>query len=68
VGEKLVSQVSSATGLPHELIAEELDKLIHAAGIQRDSVTLEDLRRILSDYVQDILVQAQAAHSSSDRG
>ena len=59
MGEKLFDQVTNATGLPPEMIANELDKIIQAAGLQKDVMTLEDLRRVLSEYVQDILVAAK---------
>ena len=59
MGEKLFDQVTSATGLPPDMIANELDKIIQAAGLQKDMMTLEDLRRVLAEYVQDILVAAK---------
>ncbi len=59
MGDKLFDQVTNATGLPPEMIANELDKIIQAAGLQKDLMTLEDLRVVLSEYVQDILVAAK---------
>ena len=41
------------------MITSELDKIIQAAGLSKDLMTLEDLRRVLSEYVQDILVAAK---------
>jgi hypothetical protein len=62
--DTLFGEVTEATGLPKELISEELGQLISAAGVDRSEMTLDDLRRILADYVQDILLAAKDEHST----
>ena len=59
MGERLFDQITNATGLPPEMITNELNRIIEAAGLQKDMMTLEDLRRVLSEYAQDILVAAK---------
>lgn len=59
MGEPLFDQVTDATGLPKELISKELDQLLDSAGVTRDEMTLDDLRQILAEYVQDVLLQIQ---------
>jgi len=60
MGERLFGEVAKATGLPKELIEEELAGLIQAAGINPAQMTMDDLRQILAEYVQDVLVAAKA--------
>lgn len=60
-GTELLCELSEATGLPNELIGEELSRLISASGKSTDSVSLDDLRELLGAYLQDVLVQAKDA-------
>lgn len=64
MGEKLFDEVTGATGLPGDLITAELSGLLSAAGIERENLTLDDLRAVLADYVQDILLAAQEESAS----
>ena len=57
MGKDLFQQITSATGLPENVISGELAQLLASAGIEKDSMTIDDLRKILSDYVQDILLE-----------
>jgi hypothetical protein len=64
MGEALISELTTATGLPEDLMTDELTRLIANAGLRPEQVTLDDLRKILAEYVQDILLAAQEEHSS----
>ena len=55
----LLKNLISATGISETLIQSELIKLSQRAGIQPQDLTIEDLRQILADYVQDVLVSAK---------
>ena len=66
-GEELLDEVAGATGLPIETITKELSELIHAAGYENDSVTLDQLRHALAEYVQDILLAAKEDLQSTDK-
>lgn len=59
MGNTLIGEVTDATGLPKELVDTELGRLITNAGMKRDDVTLDDLRAILAEYVQDVLLAAK---------
>ena len=59
MGDELFSQVTDATGLPKDLISEELARLLSQSGICTSEMTLDDLRKILSEYVQDVLLAAK---------
>ena len=59
MGEKLFSEVTEATGLPRETISKELADLISSAGYNRETLTLDQLRHALAEYVQDILLSAK---------
>ena len=58
-GMELLEELSKATGLPDELIGEELSRLISGAGKTTDAITLDELRELLASYLQDILVDAK---------
>jgi hypothetical protein len=59
MGEKLLGEITEATGLPKELVSAELVRLIEAAGLTPAETTLDDLRKILANYVQDVLLEAK---------
>jgi hypothetical protein len=59
MGEKLFSEVTEATGLPNETISRELAELITSAGYDKETLTLDQLRHALAEYVQDILLEAK---------
>jgi hypothetical protein len=59
MGAKLFSDVAEATGLPTETISKELAELISAAGYSKETLTLDQLRHALAEYVQDILLEAK---------
>jgi len=59
MGKQLLTTISDATGLPDDLVTTELSRLITAAGKEPSEITLDDLRNILADYVQEVLLEAQ---------
>jgi hypothetical protein len=66
MGEKLLGEITEATGLPKELVSAELVRLIEAAGLTPAETTLDDLRKILANYVQDVLLEAKQDFSECD--
>lgn len=62
MGEALIKTVIESTGLPSETMAQELDRLIAKAGLRKDSLTLEDMRNILADYLQDTLLSLKKTY------
>jgi hypothetical protein len=65
MGEDLFSQVIDATGLPQDGVSQELNRLLNQAGVERSEMTLDDLRRILAEYVQDVLLSAHEEYSQA---
>lgn len=59
IGKKLFDQVTEATGLPNDLVAGELRTLLRQAEIEPENMSLDDLRRVLAEYVQDILLSVK---------
>ncbi len=64
MGETLIKTVIDSTGLPSDPIAEELNRLIEKAGLQKESLTLDDMRTILADYLQDTLLDLKKTYQS----
>jgi hypothetical protein len=58
VGNRLFKQVTELTGLPEELISEELRGLLERKGIEPDQVTIESLREALADYLAQVALDA----------
>ena len=65
MGEDLITQIAIATGLPQELVKGELARLIEAAGLRSDKASLEDVRAVLAEFVQDVLVDAKTQLDSA---
>ena len=63
-GEELITQLSDLTGLPTEMIQNELRRLMKKAGVDPRLVTLEEVRDLLALYLQDVLLQAKNASDS----
>ncbi len=62
MGEALIKTVIESTGLPSETMEQELNRLIAKAGLQKDSLTLDDMRSILADYLQDTLLSLKKTY------
>lgn len=58
-GTALINELSHATGLPDDLIGEELSRIIASAGKSTSDVTLDELREMLAAYLQDVLIEAK---------
>ncbi len=59
MGEQLLKDIVDATGLPQQELSSELAQMIIAAGQNPATVTLEDLRDILVEFAQDVLLAAK---------
>ncbi|HVK60866.1 MAG TPA: hypothetical protein VM432_04915 [Bdellovibrionales bacterium] len=66
MGEALLDEVTSATGLPEKLVADELTRLVKNAGLSKDAVTLDDLREMLADYLQDVMLELAEAQAQAE--
>lgn len=59
MGEQLIEELSLGTGLPQEMIRRELEQLIQMAGKEAGDITLEDIRKIMASYLQDVILEAR---------
>lgn len=50
-------------GLPQEMISKEVHHLIKSHGFSEDSLTLEQLREVMADYMQNILLDLKEEYS-----
>lgn len=64
-GSKLVDHITKATGLPAELITDELNQLIAQRGLIKEQISLEEIRSIIAEYLQKILLEAKAELKAS---
>ena len=62
-GKELIQKLSEATSLPDELISMELINKIEESGMDPKSVNLEDIRGVLVEYLQDVILKAKKIHS-----
>ena len=56
-GLELLERISQSTDLPEHLVLNELKSLLQAANITESQVTLDQLREVLTTYMQDVLVE-----------
>ena len=59
MGKKLLSEISEKTGLPQQWVMDELKAMIKQSGYDPDKLSLEDLRLVLAEHLQDILLKAK---------
>jgi len=58
-GHALLDVLLSETGLPYDVVHRELQTLLLGHNIDPATVTVRDLRRILTSYLQDVLIEAK---------
>lgn len=58
-GLRLLRLLIESTGLPPEAVERELNKILAKSNISPEKLTLEDVRELLSSYLQDVLVEAK---------
>ncbi len=59
-GNELLQELIKSTHLPSHLIQDELLRLLQKKGLSAEEISLEDLRNLLSDYLQDVLLEAKS--------
>ena len=61
-GLGLLKLLIESTGLPTEAVEKEIHRLVAKEGLDTRDVTLDDIRNILTTYLQDTLVEAKTHH------
>lgn len=59
MGKELFHTVIDATGLPQDPVAKELGTLLSQNGKSMENMTLEDLREVMAEYLQIVLLEAK---------
>lgn len=59
MSKPLLNEVTQATGLPEDLIQQELTEIIETRGFSADDLTLDQLRVALADYMRQVILDAQ---------
>ncbi len=58
-GLALLKLLIESTGLPQDAVERELNKVLAKGNFQREQLTLDDVRELLSIYLQDVLMEAK---------
>ena len=58
-GDALISILVEATGLPKDWVESELRLLMNKRGYSSENMTLESMREILAEFMQDVLLSAK---------
>lgn len=67
-GLSLLKLLIESTGLPTEAVEREIHRLVAQHGLRNTEVTLDDVRAILTTYLQETLVEAKNALNSEAAG
>ncbi len=65
-GSGLLKVLVDATGLPAEAVEREIAKILAKRNLSAETLTIEDVREVLSSYLQDVLVEAKSSIDDFD--
>ncbi|GEM_PF-1605743 len=63
--ELLISRIKDMTNLPEDFVRNEIISVVQMAGLNPQTITLEELRGVLANYLQDVLVDTKNDISGS---
>lgn len=58
-GKELLQAVVTNAGLPEEPLTRELQSLLSKATVSDENCSLDDLREILANYLQDVILESK---------
>jgi hypothetical protein len=61
-GMELLKLLIASTGLPEDTLEKEVLQIVEKKGLNPEQIQLEDIREIMAEYLQEVLVQAKAAY------
>lgn len=64
MGNNLAKTVIVATGLPQDPVEREFNSLLEKHGKNPDSLTLEELREVMADYLQTVFLEMQVENGA----
>lgn len=59
-GLPLLNLLLEATGLPKEAVQKEIISRIRLAGLKEDNISMDELRQLIVDYLQDTLPEVKS--------
>lgn len=59
MANELVQTLITATDLPEDAVARELGTLLSQYGTNTEEITLEQLREIMAEYLQTVLLEVK---------
>lgn len=57
--DNLFEKIVKSTGLPEELVTQDFLKKITDRGFEKSTLTIDQIRDVLADYLQDVILQAR---------
>ncbi|MCC6277848.1 MAG: hypothetical protein IT289_08050 [Oligoflexia bacterium] len=54
-----IQKIAEATGLPVEIMSEELLELFKRKGINLDEANMDDVRKVFSEYLREVILSAK---------
>lgn len=64
MGERLTEKVLEHTGLPKEIIEKEFNTLLAKFGKSPESLTMDELREVMAEYLQLVFLELQEEMSA----
>jgi len=61
--DNLFDKVVKSTGLPEELVTQDFLKKISDKGFDRSTLTIDQVRDVLAEYLQDGILQAREEYN-----
>ncbi len=59
INNEIFNQIVEFTGLPKEEIASELTEILASQGLNPATITMEQLREAMTEYLQDVLLEVK---------
>lgn len=66
MGNKLFAEVTELTGLPEDLIGADFKALLESKGVAPESLTMQSLREVLVEYINQIDAEINAGENSKN--
>lgn len=59
MGAKILDVVVEKSGLPEDYARDRLEKLLHESGFDPDHAGLEEIREVLANLLQDLILETE---------
>lgn len=62
VGNELFETITLLTGLPEDFVKSEFSNLLYKKNINVNTLTVDDIRNVLADFLQDTLLKIKSQY------